>query len=56
LVELVTTKNREAHERLLDSMFEDRKAVFVDLLKWNVPHDGRCERDELTTLTLNILL
>jgi N-acyl-L-homoserine lactone synthetase len=46
LVELVTTENREAHTQLLDSMFEDRKAVFVDLLKWEVPHDGRHERDE----------
>ncbi|HEY0311341.1 MAG TPA: acyl-homoserine-lactone synthase [Allosphingosinicella sp.] len=46
MVELVTTENRDAHEQLLHSMFEDRKAVFVDLLKWDVPHDGRCERDQ----------
>jgi N-acyl-L-homoserine lactone synthetase len=46
LVELVTVQNRKSHERLLDSMFEDRKAIFVDLLKWDVPHDGRHERDQ----------
>jgi acyl-homoserine lactone synthase len=27
-------------------MFEDRKAIFVDLLKWEIPHDGRFERDQ----------
>ena len=34
-------------DRTLRSMFEDRKSVFVDLLKWNVPVlDGRFEVDE----------
>jgi N-acyl-L-homoserine lactone synthetase len=46
LVELVTTQNRKMHERLLESMFEDRKAIFVDLLKWDLPHDGRLEQDQ----------
>jgi N-acyl-L-homoserine lactone synthetase len=33
--------------RTLRSMFEDRKSVFVDLLKWDVPVlDGRFELDE----------
>lgn len=27
-------------------MFQDRKAVFVDLLKWDLPHDGQHERDQ----------
>ncbi|MCW3848134.1 GNAT family N-acetyltransferase [Sphingomonas sp. LB-2] len=35
-----------AHERLIASMFADRKRVFVDLLKWDVPHDAVSERDE----------
>lgn len=31
----------------LKAMFEDRKSVFVDLLKWNIPViDGRFELDE----------
>ena len=46
MVELVTAQNRQAHGELLRSMFEDRKAVFVDLLKWDVPHDGGLERDQ----------
>lgn len=34
-------------ERMLRSMFEDRKSVFVDLLKWDVPViDGRFEIDQ----------
>jgi N-acyl-L-homoserine lactone synthetase len=32
--------------RLIASMFADRKRVFVDLLKWDVPHDAAAERDE----------
>ena len=46
MIELVTTENRRKHGRLLDSMFQDRKSVFVDLLKWDVPHDGRHECDQ----------
>nr|WP_051531580.1 acyl-homoserine-lactone synthase [Sphingomonas sp. URHD0057] len=34
-------------DRTLRTMFEDRKSVFVDLLKWDVPIlDGRFEVDE----------
>ena len=34
-------------DRTLRAMFEDRKSVFVDLLKWDVPVlDGRFEVDE----------
>ena len=46
MVQLVTSENRWSHQHLLDKMFEDRKAIFVDLLKWDIPHDGRFERDE----------
>lgn len=46
MVELVTAQNQHAHGQLLQSMFKDRKAVFVDLLKWDVPHDGGMERDQ----------
>jgi acyl-homoserine lactone synthase len=31
---------------LIASMFADRKRVFVDLLKWDVPHDDVSERDQ----------
>jgi N-acyl-L-homoserine lactone synthetase len=34
-------------DRTLRSMFEDRKSIFVDLLKWDVPViDGRFELDQ----------
>lgn len=56
MVELVTNHNRSAHERLLESMFEDRKAVFVDLLKWDVPHDGRFERDQFDNRSAEYLI
>jgi acyl-homoserine lactone synthase len=45
MVQLVTARNRWSHQPLLDKMFEDRKAIFVDLLKWEIEHDGRFERD-----------
>ena len=36
-----------SEDRALRTMFEDRKSVFVDLLKWDVPViDGRFEVDE----------
>lgn len=46
MVNLINHYNRDRHHRLLDSMHADRKRVFVDLLKWNVPHDEFFERDE----------
>jgi acyl-homoserine lactone synthase len=37
-------------DAMLRAMFEDRKSVFVDLLKWDVPVlDGRFELDEFDT-------
>ena len=32
--------------RLFSSMYADRKRVFVDMLKWDVPHDGKFEKIE----------
>jgi acyl-homoserine lactone synthase len=46
MVQLVTSENRHFHRTIVDKMFEDRKTIFVDLLKWEVPHDGRFERDQ----------
>ncbi len=46
MVQLVTAQNRHFHQPLVERMFEDRKAIFVDLLKWDIPHDGRFERDQ----------
>ena len=46
MVSLINLHNRECHAQLLGAMHADRKKVFVDLLKWDVPHDSRSERDE----------
>lgn len=45
MVQHVSAQNRDRHAPIVERMFEDRKSVFVDLLHWDVPHDGRIERD-----------
>ena len=43
----VNNSNRRSFTRVMDSMFRDRKTVFVDRLKWNVPVvDGIYEIDQ----------
>jgi N-acyl-L-homoserine lactone synthetase len=46
MVQLITAENRTHHLIALDHMHRDRKRVFVDLLKWDVPCDGPLERDQ----------
>lgn len=46
MVQLVNSYNATSYRSLLERMFEDRKAIFVDLLKWDVPHDSRFEADQ----------
>ena len=46
MVHLINRHNRTQHGDTLAAMHADRKRVFVDLLKWDVPHDERFERDE----------
>lgn len=42
-----TGSGKPSSERTLRAMFEDRKSVFVDLLKWDIPVlDGRFEVDQ----------
>ena len=42
MIKFVTNKNRHLYKDLLDQMHRDRKLVFVDWLKWDVPVvDGR---------------
>lgn len=45
MVDIINRYNRHLHKPLLDKMHADRKRVFVDTLKWDVPHDGQFERD-----------
>jgi N-acyl-L-homoserine lactone synthetase len=47
MVDIVTAKNKLEFDKQLHSMFEDRKRVFVDLLRWDLPIiDGRLEIDQ----------
>lgn len=50
MVSVVTAANRDIFEPLLEHMHRDRKRVFVDWLKWDVPVvDGQFEIDEFDT-------
>ena len=44
--EALTTADRETRGNLFDSMHSARKKVFVDWLKWDVPHQGGFEIDQ----------
>jgi N-acyl-L-homoserine lactone synthetase len=47
---VVTSANRERWRAELDSMFMDRKRVFIDRLKWDLKvEDGIYERDQYDT-------
>lgn len=46
MVQLVNAENRHLHPRLIGKMFQDRKTIFVDLLKWDVTHGDDFERDQ----------
>jgi acyl-homoserine lactone synthase len=50
LVYAISKDNRHLFPRELDTMYRDRKRVFVDRLKWNVPVvDGIYEKDQFDT-------
>lgn len=50
MVQVIDATNRHANGATLQAMHADRKAVFVDRLKWNVPViDDRYEMDEFDT-------
>jgi acyl-homoserine lactone synthase len=47
MVDVVTANNRHKFHDMLDVMHRDRKQIFVDTLKWNVPViDGKYEIDQ----------
>ncbi len=50
MVHIVSSANRARFARQIEQMHKDRKRVFVDRLKWNVPVvDGHLEIDEFDT-------
>jgi acyl-homoserine lactone synthase len=46
MIRLIDQGNRFANRSLVRNMHADRKRVFVDLLRWDVPHDGVGEYDQ----------
>lgn len=49
MIKLVSVKNRAQHKELLAEMHRDRKRVFVDWLKWDVPVIDDMEIDQYDT-------
>jgi len=46
MISHVNSTNIGRHEHAMDGMFKDRKRVFVDILRWDVPVEGEYERDQ----------
>ena len=46
MIRQYTAKDAKAFPLLFESMHCDRKRVFVDLLKWDIPHEGGFEIDQ----------
>lgn len=46
MVRVITNTSASAHQHLLDAMHRDRKRVFIDTLRWNLPHEAERELDE----------
>jgi acyl-homoserine lactone synthase len=50
MVDVITANNRHRYAALIDQMHRDRKTVFVDRLKWDIPViDGQFEVDQFDT-------
>lgn len=50
MIHILSLTARAAHSHLFDRMFEDRKRLFIDLLRWNIPITGhRFEIDSFDT-------
>ncbi len=56
MIKHLTLRDAAAHPRLFDTMHEDRKKVFVDRLRWDIPHDERFERDQYDTVHAQYLI
>lgn len=49
MIQHYTRMSAATQPELFQSMHADRKRVFVDMLKWDVPHDGVFEKDQYDT-------
>jgi len=46
MVNIVNSSNKTFNSFAIESMFRDRKRVFIDLLKWNIGHSDGLEIDQ----------
>jgi len=46
MVYIVNRFNRSAHSALVQAMHAERKRVFVDMLRWDLPHENNLEYDQ----------
>ena len=49
MIKFITAKNKSQYRALIDQMHQDRKRVFVDWLKWDIPVVGDKEIDQYDT-------
>ena len=49
MIKHLTREDEAVCPLLFRTMHEDRKQVFVDMLKWDIPHDGLREQDQYDT-------
>lgn len=49
MIKFITARNRSQYRALIDQMHQDRKRVFVDWLKWDIPVVGDKEIDQYDT-------
>ena len=49
MIKHLTRQDEPRCPALFRTMYEDRKKVFIDMLKWNITHDGRREQDQYDT-------
>ncbi len=50
MVDVVTAHNRHNYRDVVEQMHRDRKKIFVDQLKWDIPVvDGQYEKDQFDT-------
>lgn len=45
MVRVINGQNAAMYASLLDAMHKDRKRVFIDTLRWNLPHEAERELD-----------
>lgn len=56
MVSYLDRSDAASKPELFHAMHADRKRVFVDALKWDLPHDGETERDEFDNSAASYLI